>query len=56
MISQFAKILGKRRIDRQARILSRVCAVSDNFRKVENARFRVAFVYQPSLDDTAEVK
>ena len=39
----FAKILDKRRFDNAARNLFQVCKLSDNFGKLENARFRVAF-------------
>lgn len=56
LMMDFVKIPGSGGFDRQAQFVSRVCTVSDNFRKVENARFRVAFVYHPSLVDTAEAK
>lgn len=37
----FAKISDSDGYVKAARIVSRVCTASDNFRKVENARFRV---------------
>jgi hypothetical protein len=47
----FATISDRRRVSFVDRIFFSICTVSDNFGKIENARFRVAFhITNPSPD------